>query len=151
MLHFGAERTWPVRARAPRTGSGALDEVLAQQPPLPPCTRAPLNSTYSFFLNILFIYLFIYLFICLFIYFWLCRVLVVACGLSCSVACGILVPWLGIEPASPALKGGFLTTGPPGKSLNIFFNIKIFLERGAPQLLFWGIPERADGGPELKL
>ena len=37
-------------------------------------------------------------------------------GLSCPVACGILVPQLGIEPASPALEGGFLTTGPLGKS-----------------------------------
>ena len=33
------------------------------------------------------------------------------------MACGILVPWLGIEPTSPALEGTFLTTGPPGKSL----------------------------------
>ena len=38
-------------------------------------------------------------------------------GLGCSTACGILVPQSGIEPASPALKGRFLTTGPPGKSL----------------------------------
>ena len=37
-------------------------------------------------------------------------------GLSCPAACGILVPRPGIEPASPALEGGFLTTGPPGKS-----------------------------------
>ena len=37
-------------------------------------------------------------------------------GLSCPVACGILVPPPGIEPASPALEGGFFTTGPPGKS-----------------------------------
>ena len=27
----------------------------------------------------------------------------------------------GIEPTSPALEGGFLTTGPPGKSLCSFF------------------------------
>ena len=39
-----------------------------------------------------------------------------ACGLSCPVACGILVPWPGIEPTSPALDGRFFTTGPPGKS-----------------------------------
>ena len=32
------------------------------------------------------------------------------------VASGILVPWPGIEPTSPALEGEFLTTGPPGKS-----------------------------------
>ena len=38
-------------------------------------------------------------------------------GFSCSVACGILVPWPGIEPASCAMQGKFLTTGTPGKSL----------------------------------
>ena len=32
------------------------------------------------------------------------------------MARGILVPRLGIEPAFPALEGGFLTTGLPGKS-----------------------------------
>ena len=41
---------------------------------------------------------------------------VAAYGLSCPEACGILVPRPGIEPVSPALEGGFLTTGPPGKS-----------------------------------
>ena len=42
---------------------------------------------------------------------------VVALRLSCSEAYGILLPQPGIEPASPALQGGFLTTGPSGKSL----------------------------------
>ena len=37
--------------------------------------------------------------------------------LSCSVACGILDPQPGVEPASPALEGGFFTTEAPGKSL----------------------------------
>ena len=37
------------------------------------------------------------------------------CKVSCLVACGVLVPWPGTEPVSPALKGRFLTTGPPGK------------------------------------
>ena len=41
--------------------------------------------------------------------------------LSCPGACGILVPRPGIEPAFPALEGGFLTTGPPGKSLLFVF------------------------------
>ena len=41
---------------------------------------------------------------------------VVVSGLNCPVACGILVPRRGIEPMSPALEGGFSTTGPPGKS-----------------------------------
>ena len=35
------------------------------------------------------------------------------------MAYGISVPRPGIEPTSPALEGGFLTTGPPGKSLEI--------------------------------
>ena len=39
---------------------------------------------------------------------------VVPHGLSCPVACGNLVPGPGIKPMSPALEGGFLTTGPPG-------------------------------------
>ena len=43
---------------------------------------------------------------------------VAARWLSCPVACGTLVPPPGIEPASPALEGGLLTTGPPGKSHN---------------------------------
>ena len=32
------------------------------------------------------------------------------------MACGILVPQPGIEPMSPELQGGFLTTGSLGKS-----------------------------------
>ena len=30
--------------------------------------------------------------------------------LRCPMACGILVPWPGIKPISPELRGGFLTT-----------------------------------------
>ena len=59
------------------------------------------------------------------------QTLVVVCGLSsaahrlrCPAACEILVPRLGIEPMSPALQGGFLTTGPPGKSLGYIFKKK---------------------------
>ena len=44
-----------------------------------------------------------------------CSDLVVVHGLSRPVACGSLAPQPGIEPASPALKGSFLTTGLPGK------------------------------------
>ena len=40
-------------------------------------------------------------------------------GASCGKACGILGPQPGTEPASLALQGGFLTTGPPGKSHTI--------------------------------
>ena len=36
--------------------------------------------------------------------------------LHCPVACRILIPWPGIEPEFPALQGGLLTTGVPGKS-----------------------------------
>ena len=42
--------------------------------------------------------------------------LVVARGLSCPAAGGSLVSQPGIKPKSPALEGGFLITGPPGKS-----------------------------------
>ena len=70
-------------------------------------------------------------FIHLFIFIWLCQILVVvragpllcyadslvaANRLSCPGTCGILVPWPGVEPASSAFQGGFITTGPPGKS-----------------------------------
>ena len=44
-------------------------------------------------------------------------------GFSCTEACGILVLWPAFESTSPALKGRFLTTGPPGKSL-----VKYFIE-----------------------
>ena len=35
------------------------------------------------------------------------------------MTCGILVSQAGTEPVSPALEDGFLTTGPPGKSLHV--------------------------------
>ena len=41
-------------------------------------------------------------------------------GLSCPAAWQILVPRPGMEPESPALAGGFLITGPPGKFPQIF-------------------------------
>ena len=46
-------------------------------------------------------------------------------GLSC-LACGIFVPWLDIEPMSPALDGGFLTTETPEKSLFILINKELW-------------------------
>ena len=45
--------------------------------------------------------------------------------LSYSYTCGILVPQPGIEPVSPAFQGGFLSTGPPGKSLIHLFSFLI--------------------------
>ena len=47
--------------------------------------------------------------------------IVVARGLSCAAACGILVPRPGIEPASPALEGGFFTTELPGEFPEFWF------------------------------
>ena len=41
--------------------------------------------------------------------------------LNCLAAPGILVPQPGTEPMSSALQGGFLTTGPPEKSLELGF------------------------------
>ena len=48
-------------------------------------------------------------------------------GLSCSSAYGILVPQSGIKPVSSALQGGFLTTGPPGKSVFSFSTLSVVL------------------------
>ena len=45
-------------------------------------------------------------------------------GSGCSAACEVLVPQPRIKPTSPALKGRFLTTGPPGK----FLGLPIFKE-----------------------
>ena len=39
-------------------------------------------------------------------------------GFSCPTACSMLVLRPGVKPISPALESRFLTTGPPGKSLN---------------------------------
>ena len=52
-------------------------------------------------------------------------------GFSCSAACRILVPRPGIKPVSPALAGGFLTTGPPGKS-------HIYHSDPCLSICFWG-------------
>ena len=46
--------------------------------------------------------------------------LVVEHGASYPTTCGNLVLPAGIEPVSHELEGGFLTTGPPGKSQYIF-------------------------------
>ena len=65
-----------------------------------------------------------------YLFIWLRRVLAVVwgffvapCGLSCPAACGLLVPRPGIKPTSPALEGGLLTTGRPGKSPTIFSHL----------------------------
>ena len=48
---------------------------------------------------------------------------VVAHRLSCPETRGIFIPRPGIKSMSSALLGGFLTTGPPGKSLDFNFFI----------------------------
>ena len=48
---------------------------------------------------------------------------VVAHGLSCPMTCGILVLRPGIKPKSPALAGGCLASGPPGKSSIPYFKV----------------------------
>ena len=45
--------------------------------------------------------------------------LVAVHGFSCPLACKTLIPWPRIEPVSPELEGGFLTTGLSGKSPKI--------------------------------
>ena len=65
--------------------------------------------------------------------------LVVVHGLSWSIACGILVPRPRIEPASPALQGGFLTTGLPGKSPQYVFNCCHFYFKEPPSSLFFSV------------
>ena len=52
------------------------------------------------------------------------RSLAVATDFSCPLACGILVPWPGTEPESPASHGEFLTTRPSGMSSGPWFNPK---------------------------
>ena len=72
---------------------------------------------------------------------------VVACGLSsCGSRAQLLhsmwdLPGPGLEPVSPALAGGFLTTAPPGKSpCSLHFDlshIKILLSKGFSVDLFF--------------
>ena len=50
--------------------------------------------------------------------------LVVACALLSLLPHSMWAPWPGIEPASPALQGGFLSTGLPGKSY-FWFSISL--------------------------
>ena len=45
------------------------------------------------------------------------------CGAWALLLCGMSgLPGPGIKPVCPPLAGGFLTTGPPGKSLEKFVN-----------------------------
>ena len=72
-----------------------------------------------FFLIFIFYYFLNYLIILFFIIFYFIYLFgsAVAHGLSWSEVCGILVPRPGVKLACSELQGGFLTTGPSGKSL----------------------------------
>ena len=65
------------------------------------------------------------------------RTLIVAHGVSCSKACGILVPWSAVEPTSPALQGGFLATGSPGRSPETPLKARFWYFPESPHLCFW--------------
>ena len=58
-------------------------------------------------------------------------------GLSCPMACGILVPQPGIKPTFSAVEGGYLTTGPPGKSLNVYMTKGKFADVTKLRILRW--------------
>ena len=58
-------------------------------------------------------------------------------GLSCSMACGILVLQPGIKSMFPALDSGCLTTGPPGKSLNVYMTKGKFADVTKLRILRW--------------
>ena len=64
---------------------------------------------------------------------------VVVCRLSCPVTCGILVPGPETEPVSHALAGGFLTSGPPGKSPQLLHLLFPLLELFPISLLFLSV------------
>ena len=50
-----------------------------------------------------------------------------SCGTRAQLLCGMWdLPGPGLEPVSPALAGGFLTTAPPGKPSNFFLYHKQF-------------------------
>ena len=70
--------------------------------------------------------------------------------LSCSETCGMLVYWPRIKPMSPALQGGFLTTGPPEKSLKSF-DPEIICNNSSKELIHWLSYHKRNGEPKLFL
>ena len=69
-----------------------------------------------------------------YLFIFLHQVLVATFGLSYSAACRILVHCLGIEPASPALPGRFLTTRPLRKFLGEVFIRSFLCNKGYTEL-----------------
>ena len=75
---------------------------------------------------------------------WSVGSVVVAHGLPRFSVCGVF-PAPGIKPTSPALGGGFSTTGPPGKSCS-YFSTEIFIPYNFHWLLFetpWTVAHQA--------
>ena len=64
----------------------------------------------------------------------------------CPAARGILVPWTGINPVLPPLKGRFLTAGPPGKSLGYRFSGVSFHDVSS----YWWSLSRSISSPAVK-
>ena len=67
-----------------------------------------------------------------------------SCGAGVLLLCGMWdVPGPGIEPVSPALAGGFLTTVPPGKSQNESSIGEIVMKEKEPRPSFAVTPQTA--------
>ena len=60
-----------------------------------------------------------------------------ACSLSCSMACVTLVSQPRIQPVFSALQGVLLTTGPPGKSLEVDIESLTIIVLLFPGLPWW--------------
>ena len=71
-----------------------------------------------------------------------CVSAVVAHDLCWFVACGILVPWPGIEPMSPALQGALLTREVPRKEF--FRNKRVWNQGNCRQLRYCVTSDEAD-------
>ena len=58
------------------------------------------------------------------------------------------LPGPGLEPVSPALAGGFLTTAPPGKSYNVDFSqLMSRFDRYRLQLVYPTVEHRPEKSP----
>ena len=108
----------------------SFSHYLFQNLPSPVISQSSLHVMYSP-ISTLFWLLFLFFLFFLFIFFFFFTALGLCCShqafstahsFTCPEACGILVPQPGIEVMSPALKGSFLTTEPPGKSLMLAYS-----------------------------